>query len=99
MATLALSLHFGGGMELLFDNRRDHEITITLPAPADVRLLIDWIATNLLQERKELFLEGPSLRPGILVLINDTDWELEGEEDYQLKDGDDIVFISTLHGG
>ena len=38
-------------------------------------------------------------RPGILVLINDTDWELEGEGDYQLKNGDEIVFISTLHGG
>lgn len=38
-------------------------------------------------------------RPGILVLVNDTDWELEGEEDYQLQDGDEVVFISTLHGG
>lgn len=38
-------------------------------------------------------------RPGILVLVNDTDWELEGEGDYQLKDGDEVVFISTLHGG
>ena len=38
-------------------------------------------------------------RPGVLVLVNDTDWELEGEGDYQLKDGDEIVFISTLHGG
>lgn len=38
-------------------------------------------------------------RPGILVLVNDTDWELEGEGDYVLKDGDEIVFISTLHGG
>jgi molybdopterin converting factor small subunit len=38
-------------------------------------------------------------RPGILVLVNDTDWELEGEGDYELKEGDDIVFISTLHGG
>jgi molybdopterin converting factor small subunit len=38
-------------------------------------------------------------RPGILVLINDTDWELEGEGDYELKEDDEIVFISTLHGG
>ena len=38
-------------------------------------------------------------RPGVLVLINDTDWELEGEGDYQLKNNDEIVFISTLHGG
>ncbi len=38
-------------------------------------------------------------RPGILVLINDTDWELEGELDYVLEDKDEVVFISTLHGG
>lgn len=38
-------------------------------------------------------------RPGILVLINSTDWELEGELDYVLEDGDEVVFISTLHGG
>ena len=40
-----------------------------------------------------------SSRPGILVLVNDTDWELEGEGEYALKDGDELVFISTLHGG
>lgn len=38
-------------------------------------------------------------RPGILVLINDADWELEGEENYELQQGDNIVFVSTLHGG
>ncbi|KAJ5166492.1 uncharacterized protein N7482_005273 [Penicillium canariense] len=38
-------------------------------------------------------------RPGILVLINDADWELEGEEKYELQPGDNIVFVSTLHGG
>uniref|UniRef100_A0A4W6C2T5 Ubiquitin-related modifier 1 n=1 Tax=Lates calcarifer TaxID=8187 RepID=A0A4W6C2T5_LATCA len=40
-----------------------------------------------------------TMRPGILVLINDADWELMGELDYQLQDQDNIVFISTLHGG
>lgn len=38
-------------------------------------------------------------RPGILVLINDADWELEGEEAYELQEGDNILFVSTLHGG
>lgn len=38
-------------------------------------------------------------RPGILVLINDADWELEGEDKYELKDRDSILFVSTLHGG
>jgi hypothetical protein len=38
-------------------------------------------------------------RPGILVLINDADWELEGQDAYELQAGDEIVFVSTLHGG
>lgn len=40
-----------------------------------------------------------SSRPGILVLINDADWELEGEDQYELQPRDQIVFVSTLHGG
>lgn len=40
-----------------------------------------------------------SRRPGILVLINDADWELEGEAAYVLQANDNILFVSTLHGG
>ena len=40
-----------------------------------------------------------SRRPGILVLINDADWELEGEDQYKIQDSDNILFVSTLHGG
>ena len=43
--------------------------------------------------------DDSSSRPGILVLINDADWELEGEDQYQLVDGDNVLFVSTLHGG
>ncbi|KAI0634209.1 ubiquitin-like modifier 1 [Trametes polyzona] len=67
--------------------------------PADLAYLIFWLKDNLLKERAELFVENGTVRPGILVLVNDADWELEGEGEYQLKDGDEIVFISTLHGG
>jgi hypothetical protein len=38
-------------------------------------------------------------RPGILVLVNEADWELEGEESYEIKPRDNIMFVSTLHGG
>ncbi|KAK1220626.1 Ubiquitin- modifier 1 [Marasmius sp. AFHP31] len=65
----------------------------------DMDFLIHWLRDHLLKERAELFMENKTVRPGILVLINDTDWELEGEGEYQLKDDDEIVFISTLHGG
>ncbi|TFY56746.1 hypothetical protein EVG20_g8807 [Dentipellis fragilis] len=69
--------------------------------PADLSFLIRWLRDNLLTERAELFVdEGTgSVRPGILVLVNDTDWELEGEGAYEVQEGDEVVFISTLHGG
>ncbi|KAJ3997337.1 ubiquitin-related modifier 1 [Lentinula boryana] len=67
--------------------------------PADVEYLVFYLRDHLLQERPELFIEGKTVRPGILVLINDTDWELEGEGEYVLQNNDEIVFISTLHGG
>ena len=38
-------------------------------------------------------------RPGILVLLNDSDWEIYDKENTLLSDKDSISFISTLHGG
>ncbi|SGZ29724.1 BQ5605_C050g12488 [Microbotryum silenes-dioicae] len=66
----------------------------------DLRYLIWYLRWKVLDDptRPELFSIGESV-PGILVLINSTDWELEGELDYVIEDGDEIVFISTLHGG
>ncbi|KAH8293554.1 hypothetical protein KR054_001488, partial [Drosophila jambulina] len=61
--------------------------------------LLKWMHANILTERPELFLQGDTVRPGILVLINDTDWELLGELDYELQPRDNVLFISTLHGG
>ncbi|KAF9364874.1 Ubiquitin- modifier 1 [Mortierella sp. NVP85] len=99
-------------MELLFGNQKT--IHARVPAffdrpegaegaerhAATVRDLIAWVTKMHLQERPELFAgEDGSVRAGILVLINGADWELEGELEYELQDKDEIVFISTLHGG
>ncbi|KAF8607385.1 ubiquitin-related modifier 1 [Ceratobasidium sp. AG-I] len=101
--TIAIKVEFGGGMELLFSGQRSHNVELPVFAadgrPIDLQYLIHHMRDHLLKEREELFIEGDSVRPGILVLINDTDWELEGEGAYQLKSGDEVVFISTLHGG
>ena len=43
--------------------------------------------------------EGKELRPGILVLINDIDWELGGKEECIVENNDVVLFLSTLHGG
>ncbi|THH18889.1 hypothetical protein EW146_g2163 [Bondarzewia mesenterica] len=115
MSTINLKIEFGGGLELLFSNQRSHRVSIPARAPtasplangseasktkpADIDFLVGWLKDNLLRERAELFVENGTVRPGILVLVNDADWELEGEGEYELKEGDEIVFISTLHGG
>ncbi|XP_015734853.1 ubiquitin-related modifier 1 isoform X2 [Coturnix japonica] len=89
-----------GGAELLFDGVKKHQVTLpSQPEPWDIRNLLKWIKQNLLKEKPELFMQGESVRPGILVLINDADWELMGELDYKLQDQDNVLFISTLHGG
>jgi ubiquitin related modifier 1 len=97
---MKITLEFAGGAELLFGKQKNH--SIDLPdnnTPWTIRTLLVWIRENLLRERPELFIQGDSVRPGILVLINDTDWELLDGLNYQLKENDNILFVSTLHGG
>ncbi|TKA23188.1 Ubiquitin-related modifier 1 [Salinomyces thailandicus] len=74
--------------------------TDTKGQPSNVAFLTTWLCDHLMKDpRKEMFVLEGSVRPGVLVLINDADWELEGEEKYELQSGDEIVFVSTLHGG
>ncbi|XP_042565269.1 ubiquitin-related modifier 1 isoform X1 [Clupea harengus] len=76
-APIALHLEFGGGAELLFDGVKDHHVTLPSQSePWDMKQLLVWIQRNMLKERPELFVQGDTVRPGILVLINDADWEL-----------------------
>lgn len=92
---------FSGGMELLFGNQKVVEADLPQPGGEQVTLAaaMAWARDNLLTERPELFMKGSSVRPGVLVLLNDTDWELCGELEAAVADGDRVTFISTLHGG
>ncbi|KAL9104432.1 MAG: hypothetical protein Q9163_000638 [Psora crenata] len=90
-------VEFTGGLELLFANQRKHNLL--LPRldengnQINLAYLVRYLCKNLMKDRRE------EIRPGILVLINDADWELEGREEHELKPNDDILFVSTLHGG
>jgi len=98
------TVEFSGGLEILFGNQQTVEVDVK---PTDTgegsQLLLGhmllWLRNNMLTERPELFLQGNTVRPGILVLVNDVDWELSGQLETVIEDGDVIVFISTLHGG
>ncbi|OQR74108.1 ubiquitin-related modifier 1-like [Tropilaelaps mercedesae] len=102
-----ITVEFAGGAELLFDNKKKHNVTLP---PADegtawtITRLIQWLAKNLLTGNPDLFIQEDSIRPGILVLVNDTDWELMvghgwGGGEYAIQPKDSVLFVSTLHGG
>jgi len=97
---MKIEVEVSGGLELLLEGKRNISLEFnekSLP----LSQLISYIKNNCIKERPDLFYNDKdgSVRPGILVLINDVDWELEGGLEYQVKDKDKIAFISTLHGG
>jgi ubiquitin related modifier 1 len=87
-------------LELII-KEKSKKITLELPDTGNYTLksIVEHITTNYVAERPELFAQEGTVRPGILVLVNETDWELLGGIDAPLSAGDEIVFISTLHGG
>ncbi|XP_059152772.1 ubiquitin-related modifier 1-like isoform X2 [Physella acuta] len=98
--SLSLSVEFSGGAELLCGNIKKHDIHLPKQdSKWQIKNLLLWLKDNIIQERPELFMQGNTVRPGILVLVNDADWELLGELEYEIQENDQIVFISTLHGG
>ncbi|KAJ8470327.1 hypothetical protein OPV22_024670 [Ensete ventricosum] len=99
---LLLLAPFGGGLELLCQSTKIHSVDVK-PNPREDKLtmrdLLAWVKSNLIKERPEMFMKGDSVRPGVLVLINDCDLELCGSLELELEEKDVVVFISTLHGG
>ena len=100
MSLAKLTVDFSGGCELLF-----HTSQLNLPGkvPQATTLgqLVVFLKNNYVKERADQFVDpsGTMLRPGILALVNDADCEVEGGMEYVLQEGDNIAFISTLHGG
>ena len=97
---LEVVVEFSGGAELLFGKKKQHKLSLSQDGDTwTLQRLIMWLRDNLLTSRPDLFVQNNSVRPGILVLVNNTDWELLDCLDYQLQQNDIVVFISTLHGG
>ncbi|PWN88687.1 ubiquitin-related modifier 1 [Acaromyces ingoldii] len=101
---LSVTVEFGGGTELLTATPKQKKHVVSLASSSEkaatMSNLLGLILKDLIVERPEMLVEGDgNVRPGILVLINDADWELEGEMAYEVQDGDHVCFISTLHGG
>jgi ubiquitin related modifier 1 len=80
---MKVKVEFSGGLELLFNNAKKIDIEVVEEA-FTVGNLIEHLRKNHLKEKEEMFVQGGSVRPGIIVMINDTDWELEGTTSYSI---------------
>lgn len=99
---MKVKIEFLGGLDVISNKVREHKCNLPFEeGDATVKDLVKYICENIITDPKDIpvFIEDDTVRPGILVLINDTDWELEGMEDYVLESGDVYTFTSTLHGG
>ncbi|BFZ62468.1 Ubiquitin-related modifier 1 [Saitoella coloradoensis] len=96
--SISVTLELSGGAELMFGNNRLHKLEI--PADQTLQWFLLYLADEkMTDKRRDLFIQGDTVRPGMLVLINDADWELEGEGEYVVQDRDVLHLISSLHGG
>jgi ubiquitin related modifier 1 len=103
----SIIIEFLGGLDALFGTTKINISFEDLSTPPSMRSLLTIMRARYIRDRPELFFANtnPSatdafgVRPGILVLINEVDWELEGKLECLLSSGDVVAFISTLHGG
>jgi len=99
---IKVKVEFLGGLDVISNHVREHKVTLPFEeGEATMKDLISHVTDTVICDAKDIpvFIEDGTVRPGILVLINDTDWELEGMEDYEVESGDVFTFTSTLHGG
>lgn len=95
---VVVKVEFLGGLDQVFGGLKTTKINLD---GETIRDLYTYLSKELINNEKdyEMFIQEDTVRPGILVLVNDTDWELEDKEDCVLEDGDLVSFTSTLHGG
>ncbi|XBW38540.1 hypothetical protein QEN19_004128 [Hanseniaspora menglaensis] len=100
---IKLLIEFLGGLDSIFDNKRTYSVEVDNDKIKTLKdLIFDYIVKELLvkpEDNYSIYIQDETIRPGILTLINDVDWELEEELDYVLQNRDVISFTSTLHGG
>ena len=95
---MKIKVELGGGLEVLFEKVKDHEVELKENENTIKDVIISmW---KKIKGDPSLFAtkEGV-IKPGIIVLYNDADWEIYEKENTKLEDKDTISFISTLHGG
>lgn len=93
---MKIKVEFAGGSELLFETKA---LDVEVPEDCNISKLISVLCDSHIKRDKHLFSIDGKARPGILVLVNEVDFEVIGKYDYIVKPSDTVLFVSTLHGG
>ena len=92
-----VKVDFEGGLQTDFE--APNGFTVKVPEGTTLGQLAPIILQQHGKGKQIRFItETGSVVPGILIMLNDTDSEIEGL-DTVLKTGDCVTYISTLHGG
>ena len=93
-----IHIDFEGGLQTDFE--APNGIDFTVPEGTTLGQLPLIMKENLIKPEHPIPFVGDNgrVRPGILIMINDVDSEIEGVN-VVLKQNDNVTFISTLHGG
>ena len=82
----------------MFDKIKEHEIELNENSNTIKDVILSMLEK--IKGDSSLFASKEGvIKPGIIVLYNDADWEIYEKENTKLENKDTISFISTLHGG
>lgn len=98
MSNITINVDFEGGLENDFN--APNGLKFEIPSGTELHQLPGLLAQkNLDPSKTNRFVSSTGkVLNGILVMINDTDAEIEGL-DYKLQPNDHVTYITTLHGG
>ena len=95
---MKIKVELGGGLEILFDKVKEYEIELTENKNTIKDVIL--VMLDKIKGDSSLFATKDGIiKPGIIVLYNDSDWEIYEKENTKLENKDTVSFISTLHGG
>ena len=103
MMEWSLSTTYGGsmcsgGLENLAGGTGEHDLTI-MAEKVTLADVVEYVVTHVIQVKHRVFSSGRELRPGVLAIVNGVESGVLNGPDTELADGDEVSFISTLHGG
>lgn len=77
---------------------RSKDVVVEVPDSSTLREVLSAVSSKF-PELQEVVSPSGTLRPSLMLFVNEIDYELLGGYDYVVKDGDSIQLLPISHGG